>query len=80
VTAPDFSAHFLSDERGPVDYYIGGAAADWRAANEDAKACRAHLVALVREAQSQGVSEYAIAAAAGVTRNTVRSWLGKGGA
>jgi transposase len=50
----------------------------WRMTQADADAERANLIDLVHVVRMQGVSEYAIADAAGVSRVTVRSWLGKG--
>jgi transposase len=52
----------------------------WREYQAVADSQRLTLIAAVRAAHANGVSEYALAKAAGVTRNTVRSWLGKGGA
>lgn len=74
---PDFTARVRDDEGGPLDYYVGGAAREWAAAREEAATARAELLELVREAHRQGVSEYALAQAAGVQRSTIRAWLGK---
>lgn len=48
-----------------------------RAAVADADAKRDQLIKAVREANAAGISEYALAIEAGVTRQTIRTWLGK---
>lgn len=50
----------------------------YRAAQTDVTVKRAELIKAVREANAAGLSEYRIATEAGVTRQTVRVWLGKG--
>jgi transposase len=57
---------------------VGVQAYEWRAAAELADRHRAALVEAVCDAHAAGMSEYALAKAAGVTRNTIRAWLGKG--
>lgn len=54
------------------------AANEWRVQLAGAERSRDALIVAVRAASAAGVSEYQIAAAAGVTRQTVRVWLGKG--
>lgn len=49
----------------------------YRAALDGAGAERGKLVRLVRGAVAAGVSEVRAAGAAGVTRQTVRAWIGK---
>lgn len=47
------------------------------AADMAAREAKLVLRAQVRKAHAKGVSEYELARAAGVTRATVRKWLGK---
>jgi transposase len=61
-------------------YAVTVQAQAWQHDQRKADEQRGRLIAAVRAAHANGVSEYALAKAAGVTRNTVRSWLGKGGA
>ena len=57
---------------------IEEAAAAWRE-DETALLCsRDALIDEVKSAHQQGVSEYELARRAGVTRQTIRAWLGKG--
>ena len=49
----------------------------WRAAQERADREKARLVELVAEAHERGDSEYTLSDEAGVTRMTIRNWLGK---
>lgn len=48
-----------------------------RIAVDQAAASRKILIATVRNAAIAGVSEYDLADLAGVTRGTIRAWLGK---
>ena len=57
---------------------VEAAANEWRVQLAGAERSRDELISAVRAARDAGVSEYQIAAAAGVTRQTVRVWLGKG--
>jgi DNA-directed RNA polymerase specialized sigma24 family protein len=57
---------------------LAAGAEAWRLAQADADALRADLIDSVYLARMCGLSEYAIADACGVTRMTVRAWLGKG--
>jgi len=50
----------------------------FRAARDTATRASAHLAEAVRSARDAGISEARIAAAAGITRVTVRRMLGKG--
>jgi len=59
--------------------YVGYERHTWDNARDTAEQAKDHLVAAVREAHTAGASEYALAAAAGVDRSTVRRWLGKSG-
>lgn len=49
----------------------------WRRSVALAGYDRDSLVRSVRAAHAQGASEYALAEAVGVTRQTIRAWLGK---
>lgn len=50
----------------------------WREAQAREAQARDKLIECVRGSVALGMSEYAIAKEVGVTRLTVRSWLGKG--
>jgi len=50
----------------------------YRAAQWEAQQKRKALITAVREANAAGISEYDLAIEAGVTRMTIRAWLGKG--
>jgi len=52
-------------------------ARSWRDAQALADERRDDVIELVRFANQAGMSEYALADAAGVTRMTIRNWLGK---
>lgn len=54
------------------------AAAAWRTSSTVTDALRDALVTAVADARAAGMSERAIAQAIGVSRVTVRAWLGKG--
>lgn len=56
-----------------VAYY----AAQWRAAQEAVLVERAHLMQAIQEASEAGVGERTLAEWAGVSRGTVREWLGR---
>ena len=49
----------------------------WRVAQERADREKARLVELVHEANARGDSEYTLSDECGVTRMTIRNWLGK---
>jgi hypothetical protein len=49
----------------------------WREADADARAIRVQLADKVRAAHRAGTSEYAVVAATGLARTTVRDMLGK---
>ena len=49
----------------------------WERAKEQQQKRRAELVESVSAAHELGVSEYALTEACGVTRMTIRNWLGK---
>ena len=51
----------------------------WRTAQGAADFDRRTLIVMAREYNGAGWSEYALAAIMGVSRTTVREWLGKGG-
>jgi hypothetical protein len=57
---------------------VAAMADDWRENVAGATVARDALIIAAVAAHAAGVSEYRIAAAAGVTRGTVRAWLGKG--
>lgn len=57
---------------------IQDAAGAYRIQQRRLDAARGDLVTAVKAASESGMSEYQIADAAGVTRQTVRVWLGKG--
>lgn len=51
---------------------------DWREAENAAASTKAHLIAaVVKAVEEGGVSEYTAAHVAGVSRKTLRAWLGK---
>lgn len=56
---------------------LAGKAERWELAKETAALTRGDLIAAVVNANRRGVSEYEIARRTGVTRATVRDWLGK---
>ena len=56
---------------------IGTQAKRWRAAQERADREKQSLMEMVRAANADGASEYALMDECGVTRMTIRSWLGK---
>lgn len=58
---------------------VAAAADRWRDASAAAAVSKAELAAVVQAEATAGASEYELARRAGVTRNTVRAWLGKGG-
>lgn len=53
------------------------AAKQLAAARQIEEAAKADAIAAARDAAGQGLSEYVIADRLGVTRMTVRKWLGK---
>lgn len=66
------------DQRGDDDMSkIETQAKRWRAAQERADREKARLVGLVADAHDRGNSEYTLSDEAGVTRMTIRKWLGK---
>lgn len=58
---------------------VQDAAGEWREQLAAADRARYDVITAVILAAAGGVSEYRLAAAAGVTRQTIRAWLGKGG-
>ena len=56
---------------------VAAQAERWRTAREWTVTEKRELVELVRAANVAGASEYELAKAAGVTRMTIRNWLGK---
>lgn len=56
---------------------VGALSANWKALQVQASEARADLIQAVLKASEAGVSEYTLAKEAGVTRQTVRGWLGK---
>ena len=50
---------------------------EWREAQDLAHLARRDLITGVRKAHKRGESEYQLAHATGVSRQTIRAWLGK---
>ena len=63
----------MTDPLAPV----ANAADHWQHTRKTEAAARDNLVSTVTAANAAGASEYALAAAAGVSRQTIRAWLGK---
>jgi ABC-type phosphate transport system substrate-binding protein len=56
---------------------IAAAQAEWHEAQARANDARARLIAAVRRASESGTGERILAEQAGVTRQTIRQWIGR---
>lgn len=68
----------MSPRPRPDLHELEEAASEYAAAQAQRNAARDRLREAVRASYQQGATEMDLASRAGVTRMTVRSWLGKG--
>ena len=71
MTSPDMAS------QGSAQQAVEEAAACWREDELQALVSRDALIDAVKAANMAGASEYQLAESAGVTRMTIRAWLGK---